>query len=461
MTNTSTDAAAPGTPMQEVPAHEDMDQNEALTDAYVEEFVLDHLDVAVKRENAAAAAAAAAAAGDGPPVDEGQRVQRRPHTIRLPPIVSMQPHPGPHPGPHHPQQLQQSPPHQLLTPPGQHQEPMYHTMGLMHMPPMMSQHTGGVLVSAMKSTALYQHVDASTPPATPSPGRASPGLPPSQSPPSHYALDPEHPHIQQLRVGGPGAAPPGQAGQGPGLMDEMAWLPHSMRQEPLDLRPTINGDPGPPGSMQQGQDMSWGVPHPGHGGHGGHGGPPLHHTSVIAGMPPSPSKPILRMHQHDYLHAPPHVQHGSHVHDGAMSPLPMGHGVPHGRPMSCGDSVISPPSSRTGPTGYPGPMSSSGDDIISDDALMSLTVRELNKRLHGFPREEVVRLKQKRRTLKNRGYAQNCRSKRMLQRHELENTNRHLQGTVRRLEMELSKVTQERDRYRRQLEGASPEYYHQ
>lgn len=95
--------------------------------------------------------------------------------------------------------------------------------------------------------------------------------------------------------------------------------------------------------------------------------------------------------------------------------------------------------------------SSGGEDLINDELLMSLSVRELNKRLHGCPREEVVRLKQKRRTLKNRGYAQNCRSKRLQQRHDLEITNRSLLGDLQRIKLELARVSQERDQLKQRL----------
>lgn len=139
-------------------------------------------------------------------------------------------------------------------------------------------------------------------------------------------------------------------------------------------------------------------------------------------------------------------KHPGYLDDPPDSPLgmgqPMGHG---GRPLSlspdsrctsvsCGNSIIH----STGPA----------DAFLTDDMLMSLSVRELNKRLHGFPRSEIVRLKQKRRTLKNRGYAQNCRSKRLQQRHEQETQIRSLQAELQRARHECGRMRQERDHYR-------------
>jgi len=90
--------------------------------------------------------------------------------------------------------------------------------------------------------------------------------------------------------------------------------------------------------------------------------------------------------------------------------------------------------------------------ISNQQQLVNLSVRELNKRLHGVPREEVVKLKQKRRTLKNRGYAQNCRSKRLLQRQDLEENNKALVSSSERMRTELERVVKECGLLRRQVE---------
>ncbi|XP_069112761.1 transcription factor MafB-like [Argopecten irradians] len=96
--------------------------------------------------------------------------------------------------------------------------------------------------------------------------------------------------------------------------------------------------------------------------------------------------------------------------------------------------------------------SSNNKKKMDDEELVTLPVRELNRRLQGLPKDDVVKLKQKRRTLKNRGYAQNCRSKRMQQRQDLEVTNRSLEKELKQLQRQLSNLTRERDLYKQQYE---------
>ncbi|KAM9063731.1 neural retina-specific leucine zipper protein [Sarcophilus harrisii] len=92
---------------------------------------------------------------------------------------------------------------------------------------------------------------------------------------------------------------------------------------------------------------------------------------------------------------------------------------------------------------------------FSDAALVSMSVRELNRQLRGCGRDEALRLKQRRRTLKNRGYAQACRSKRLQQRRGLEAERARLAAQLDALRAELVRLARERDLYKARCDKMS------
>uniref|UniRef100_A0A8R1DEG9 Neural retina-specific leucine zipper protein n=2 Tax=Caenorhabditis japonica TaxID=281687 RepID=A0A8R1DEG9_CAEJA len=77
---------------------------------------------------------------------------------------------------------------------------------------------------------------------------------------------------------------------------------------------------------------------------------------------------------------------------------------------------------------------------FSDEELAQISVRQLNQKLMGQDRSVVMQWKQKRRTLKNRGYALNCRARRVQNQAQIEMDNVMLRRQIKLLREALNEA---------------------
>ncbi|XP_065651613.1 uncharacterized protein LOC100199133 [Hydra vulgaris] len=91
--------------------------------------------------------------------------------------------------------------------------------------------------------------------------------------------------------------------------------------------------------------------------------------------------------------------------------------------------------------------------VLTEEQLAEIPVKDLNSLLRGLPDNEVLKLKQKRRTIKNRGYAQTSRMKRTTQKSMLENEKMTLEEQLEHYARENELLKKERDDALHKLEA--------
>lgn len=108
--------------------------------------------------------------------------------------------------------------------------------------------------------------------------------------------------------------------------------------------------------------------------------------------------------------------------------------------MNSNQQLLSPVSSVSSSSRTSGSPSPHCFGNLSDEELAQISVRQLNQKLMGQDRNVVMQWKQKRRTLKNRGYALNCRARRVQNQMQLETDNLMLRNQIKVLREALTET---------------------
>ncbi len=91
-------------------------------------------------------------------------------------------------------------------------------------------------------------------------------------------------------------------------------------------------------------------------------------------------------------------------------------------------------------------------ELFTDEDLIKMSIRDLNKRLKSLPKVEAHKIRKRRRGLKNRGYATSCRQRRTAMKESLETQNQRLKAQLREAKENLCNAAKDRDMYKRKLE---------
>ncbi|KAJ7374829.1 hypothetical protein OS493_005181 [Desmophyllum pertusum] len=98
---------------------------------------------------------------------------------------------------------------------------------------------------------------------------------------------------------------------------------------------------------------------------------------------------------------------------------------------------------------------------ICDEDIQGLRLQELNKLIRDFPREEAIKIRKRRRNLKNRSYALTCRLRKQREHEYLINENASLKKQVEDERRKLRNIWIEKEEYKRkyvQLQSAFTVY---